>query len=115
MRDINWVKEACFYHIYPLGAFGCPRENKGDETAGHRILNMIDDYNQAAVGQKVTATMPAQLVIRILEEVIWEHGKPVSIRCDNGPEFISHVFQDWCNVSIRCDNGPEFISHVFQD
>ena len=42
MRDINWVKEACFYHIYPLGAFGCPRENKGDETAGHRILNMID-------------------------------------------------------------------------
>ena len=42
MRDIEWVKESIFYHIYPLGAFGCPRENKGEETAGHRILKMID-------------------------------------------------------------------------
>lgn len=42
MRDISWVKESVFYHIYPLGAFGCPRENKGEETAGHRILKLID-------------------------------------------------------------------------
>ena len=42
MRDIEWVKESVFYHIYPLGAFGCPRENKGEETAGHRILKLID-------------------------------------------------------------------------
>ncbi|MBO6129816.1 MAG: alpha-amylase [Pseudobutyrivibrio sp.] len=42
MRDIEWVKDAVFYHIYPLGAFGCPRENKGLETAGHRILKLID-------------------------------------------------------------------------
>ncbi len=42
MRDISWVKDSVFYHIYPLGAFGCPRENKGKETAGHRILKMID-------------------------------------------------------------------------
>ena len=42
MRDISWVKNSIFYHIYPLGAFGCPRENKGEETAGHRILKLID-------------------------------------------------------------------------
>ncbi len=42
MRDISWVKSRVFYHIYPLGAFGCPRENKGEETAGHRILKLID-------------------------------------------------------------------------
>ncbi|WP_458458373.1 alpha-amylase family glycosyl hydrolase [Pseudobutyrivibrio sp.] len=42
MRDIEWVKESVFYHIYPLGAFGCPRENKGEETKGHRILKLID-------------------------------------------------------------------------
>ena len=41
MREINWVKESIFYHIYPLGAFGCPRENLGEETAGHRILKML--------------------------------------------------------------------------
>jgi glycosidase len=42
MRDIEWVKESVFYHIYPLGAFGCPRENKGEETKGHRILKLIN-------------------------------------------------------------------------
>ena len=42
MRDIEWVKESVFYHIYPLGAFGCPRENQGEKTKGHRILKLID-------------------------------------------------------------------------
>ena len=42
MRDISWVKESVFYHIYPIGAFDCPRENKGAETAGHRILKLIE-------------------------------------------------------------------------
>ena len=42
MRDIGWIKESVFYHIYPLGAFDCPRENRGEETAGHRILTLID-------------------------------------------------------------------------
>ncbi len=42
MRDISWVKESVFYHIYPIGACGCPRENKGKETDGHRILKLID-------------------------------------------------------------------------
>lgn len=42
MRDIEWVKESVFYHIYPLGAFGCPRENNGEETKSHRILKLIN-------------------------------------------------------------------------
>jgi len=42
MRKIKWVENALFYHIYPLGAFDCPRENKGEETSGHRILKLID-------------------------------------------------------------------------
>ena len=42
MRDISWVKDSIFYHIYPIGAFDCPRENKGEETAGHRILKLIE-------------------------------------------------------------------------
>ena len=42
MRDISWAKESVFYHIYPLGAFGCPRANEGEKTAGNRILKLID-------------------------------------------------------------------------
>ena len=40
--------------------------------------------------------MPAERVIKLLEKVIWLNGKPKNIRCDNGPEFISKVFQEWC-------------------
>ena len=31
--------------------------------------------------------------------MIWTHGKPKNIRCDNGPEFISHIFQEWCRAN----------------
>jgi hypothetical protein len=44
-------------------------------------------------------SMPAERVIRILEKVIWLKGKPEAIRCDNGPEFISNKFQDWCKAN----------------
>ena len=40
--------------------------------------------------------MPAKRVIRFMEEIICEKGKPDNIRRDNGPEFISHEFQEWC-------------------
>ncbi len=34
-------------------------------------------------------------VIRVLEQVVGEHGIPESIRVDNGPEFISRDFDCW--------------------
>jgi len=34
-------------------------------------------------------------VIKILEVVIEENGKPRGIRTDNGPEFASIIFQNW--------------------
>lgn len=41
-------------------------------------------------------SFPSKRVIRTLEKVIWFKGKPSNIRCDNGPEFISKDFQEWC-------------------
>lgn len=61
-----------------------------------RVLNIIDDSDRVAVAQEVSMAFPAQRVIRTLEKVIWLNGKPRNIRCDNGPEFISKEFQDWC-------------------
>ena len=62
-----------------------------------RVLNIIDDSDRVAVAQKVAHSVPATRLIRFMEEIIWEKGKPTNIRCDNGPEFISHEFQDWCD------------------
>lgn len=41
-------------------------------------------------------SFPARRVIKTLEKVIWLNGKPKNLRCDNGPEFISKDFQEWC-------------------
>jgi len=65
-----------------------------------RTLNIIDDYNRQAITVEVAHTMPATRVIQILERTIKEQGKPECIRVDNGPEFISKEFKDWC-----LDNG----------
>ena len=61
-----------------------------------RVLNIIDDSDRVAVAQEVSMSFPSKRVIRTLEKVIWLKGKPSNIRCDNGPEFISKDFQEWC-------------------
>lgn len=38
----NWINDAMFYHIYPLGFTGAPRYNEGGKTAGNRILKVLD-------------------------------------------------------------------------
>ena len=36
------------------------------------------------------------MVVRTLDRLIEWRGKPDAIRVDNGPEYISQVFADWC-------------------
>lgn len=64
-----------------------------------RVLNILDDFNRSAVGQEISMPMPSERVIQLLEKVIWINGKPENIRCDNGPEFISTKFQEWCEAN----------------
>ena len=61
-----------------------------------RVLNIIDDNDRVALAQEVSMSFPSKRLIRTLEKVIWLHGKPKNVRCDNGPEFISKEFQEWC-------------------
>ncbi len=61
-----------------------------------RLFNIIDDYNRECLSIECGISMPAQRVTRILDQVIETYGQPESIRTDNGPEFISHHYTDWC-------------------
>ena len=40
---MNWFENAVFYHIYPIGYFGCPRQNDFTSEPTHKILKVIDD------------------------------------------------------------------------
>ncbi len=37
------------------------------------------------------------------KQLVAIHGYPKRIRVDNGPEFISHVFTDWCKEKVEID------------
>jgi putative transposase len=42
--------------------------------------------------------------VAVLEELIWSRGKPLSIRTDNGPEFIRNCLSSWCrerNIEMK--------------
>lgn len=66
-----------------------------------RLLNIIDDFNRESLAIEVDTSLPSLRVIRVLEMLIAHRGCPANIRCDNGPEFISHKLQDWCNHGSR--------------
>lgn len=40
---MKWYENAVFYHIYPIGYFGCPRANDGASEPTHKILRVIED------------------------------------------------------------------------
>lgn len=62
---------------------------------GYRLFNVIDDYNREGLGIEVDFSLPAERVIRSLEQIIEWRGKPKAIRCDNGPEYISGAVLTW--------------------
>jgi putative transposase len=61
-----------------------------------RLLNVLDDFNRESLAIEVDSSLPSLRVIRVLEQLISRRGKPANIRVDNGPEFISHKMQQWC-------------------
>ncbi len=61
----------------------------------YRLFNVIDDYNREGLDIEVDFSLPAERVIRSLDQIIEWRGKPIAIRCDNGPEYISGALQEW--------------------
>ncbi len=60
-----------------------------------RLLNIIDDFNREGLEIEVDFSLPALRVIRTLERIIEQRGRPKNIRCDNGPEYISGALKEW--------------------
>ncbi len=65
-----------------------------------RTLNLVDQHNRECLGIDIRTSMPSRAVILFLERMIEKHGKPKGIRTDNGPEFTSHLFQQWLEDKI---------------
>lgn len=61
-----------------------------------RSFNVIDDHNREALMITVDTSLSARRITRELDKLIDWRGRPEVIRCDNGPEFTSAVFEAWC-------------------
>jgi len=60
-----------------------------------RTLNVIDDFNREALWIEVDTSLPAERVVRVLEQLREWRGLPTRIRMDNGPELISQRLGIW--------------------
>lgn len=70
----------------------------------YRLLNVIDDYRREGLTIEADFSLPTIRVIRALNRLMEWRPKPIAIRCDNEPEFISHEFTRWASAhGIRID------------
>jgi putative transposase len=60
-----------------------------------RVLNVVDEFTRVALGSHVARSIGAAAVIKHLAKLFEEHGKPETIRSDNGREFIAATVQEW--------------------
>ena len=60
-----------------------------------RTLNVLDDFNREGPGIEVDFSLPAERVVRSLNWIIEWRGKPLIIRVDNGPEYVSGKLMAW--------------------
>jgi putative transposase len=62
---------------------------------GIRILTIVDSFTRECPALLVDTSLSGHQVTRLLERVIEQRGRPLALRCDNGPEFTSRHFIGW--------------------
>lgn len=60
-----------------------------------RTLNVLDDFNREGLAIEADFSLPSERVVRTLNQVIAWRGRPLAIRVDNGPEYVSARLQNW--------------------
>jgi putative transposase len=61
-----------------------------------RTFNVMDDCSREVLAIEIDTSLSSQRIIRVLDKIIALRGKPASLRTDNGPEFTSAAFEQWC-------------------
>jgi len=81
----------------------------GPLPSGHSILVVVDYYSRYYEYAIMTSTTTVK-VIDNLEEIFSRHGLPITIKSDNGPQFISGEFQEYCvqNGIVHLKTTPKW-------
>ena len=69
-----------------------------------RRLTLVDNHSRESLAIEVGKRLTGDDVVRVLERGTFHRGKPVTIRVDNGPEFISRSLELWATFNgIKLD------------
>lgn len=90
---------------FPSGAWSeISMDFLGPLPSGETLLIVIDNFSRFAevMIMRNTSTFES---IRVLRELFARYGIPTSITADNGPQFISQEFKDFCEELGICLNN----------
>jgi len=62
-------------------------------------FNEIDDHNREGLAIKIDTSLRVPRVLRVLQRLKEQRGVPDVLRGDNGAEFLSEAFTDWCQTN----------------
>jgi putative transposase len=60
-----------------------------------RTLNLIDIFTRRCLGIEIDTSLSSQRVVRVLEQITQQFGKPKLLQIDNGPEFRGKPLDVW--------------------
>jgi putative transposase len=60
-----------------------------------KCLTVVDEYTRESLAIDVAGSIRSVRVIEVLSRLISERGAPLSLRSDNGPEFVSKALLKW--------------------
>lgn len=72
-------------------------QDRTHDGKSYRILNIIDEYSRECLLAKAARRFSHRKIMGHLTDLFCEHGVPVHIRSDNGPEFIARRLRAWLN------------------
>ena len=76
-------------------------EDRTERGGKLRILAVIDEFTRECLAIKIAPSIPAAVVVGVLEWLFLIRGVPKYIRSDNGPEFIAKAVCQWLEEN-RC-------------
>ena len=68
----------------------------GPLPSGHHLFAVVDYYSRWVEIAIMTTTPNAEKTVEALEKMLTTHGLPNCITTDNGPQFISQYFKQYC-------------------
>jgi putative transposase len=60
-----------------------------------RTLNIVDDFTRECLAIEVDTSLGGDRVVRVLDRICQERGRPTTLVMDNGPEFTGRALDSW--------------------